>query len=50
MVEGTVDEVKDAVRDGDIDAGSVLAAEQENKNRVTLVEWLEGRVAGEHDG
>lgn len=49
VVEGTVEEVKDAVRDGDIDAGSVLAAERENKNRVTLVEWLEGRTGDDDE-
>ncbi|MDY6769435.1 MAG: hypothetical protein SVU88_00515 [Candidatus Nanohaloarchaea archaeon] len=44
LVEGTVDEVKERVEDDDIDATEVLAAEKANKDRVTLVEWLEERV------
>lgn len=44
IVEGTVDEVKEAVRDGAADPAAVLEAETANKDRVTLVEWLESRV------
>ncbi|MDY6769813.1 MAG: 50S ribosomal protein L24 [Candidatus Nanohaloarchaea archaeon] len=44
IVTGTIDEVKDAVESG-ADPEAVLAAEQENKDRVTLVEWLEDRIA-----
>ncbi len=44
LVDGTVDEVKDAVRDDDLDPDKVLAAEQDGKDRKTLVEWLERRA------
>lgn len=41
VVEGTVDEVKQQVQDQDLDIDKVLEAEQANKERVTLVDWLE---------
>ncbi|MFB6076964.1 MAG: hypothetical protein ABEK12_02445, partial [Candidatus Nanohaloarchaea archaeon] len=44
LVEGTVDDVKEAVREGEFDPATVLAVEQENKDRSTLVSWLEGRT------
>lgn len=44
VVEGTVDEVKEAVEEQDMDIDAVLEAEKANKNRVTLVEWLETKV------
>ncbi|MFB6198083.1 MAG: hypothetical protein ABEI52_07435 [Halobacteriaceae archaeon] len=44
VVEGTVDEVKDKVRDEDLDLAKVLEAEKENKDRKTLKEWLESRM------
>ncbi len=44
LVTGTVDEVKDAVRDGDLDVAAVLAAEEAGKDRSTLTGWLENRV------
>lgn len=43
VVEGTVDEVKEAVREG-LDPGKVLQAEKDNKERKTLVGWLEDQV------
>lgn len=47
IVSGTIDEVKDAVESGEFSASEVLEAETENKNRVTLVEWLESRTEDE---
>jgi small subunit ribosomal protein S3 len=44
VVERTVDDVKTAVEEQDLDPAEVLDAEQANKDRVTLVEWLERRV------
>ncbi|MFB6294754.1 MAG: hypothetical protein ABEI97_03270, partial [Candidatus Nanohaloarchaea archaeon] len=50
VVGGTVDEVKQAVEDEGLDPAKVLDAEEANKDRVTLVEWLETRVEdGESD-
>ncbi|MDY6766176.1 MAG: 30S ribosomal protein S3 [Candidatus Nanohaloarchaea archaeon] len=46
LVEGTVDEVKDAVRDQNLVPEEVLEAEMEGKERKTLVEWLERRAEG----
>lgn len=43
LVEGTVDEVQDAVKGQDLDVAKVLKAEKANKDRVTLTEWLEDR-------
>lgn len=45
IVERTVDEVKEAVKDG-LDAAEVLVAEKEGRARTTLMEWLEDRVDG----
>ncbi len=44
VVEGTIDEVKEQVQDDDLDPEKVLEAEQANKDRVTLVDWLEERI------
>lgn len=44
LVEGTVDDVKEAVREQELDPVAVLEAEQEGKDRSTLVSWLEGRA------
>lgn len=49
LVEGTVDDVKDAVRSQDLDAAKVLEAEQANKDRSTLTGWLENRTGGDTD-
>lgn len=43
LVSGTIPEVKDAVEEDGLDIGKVLAAEKRNKDRVTLVDWLESR-------
>ncbi len=43
LVEGTIDEVKDAVESRDLDPELVLEAEKENKDRKTLKQWLEDR-------
>lgn len=47
--EKTVDEVKEAVRDGGLDEspgtlGDIYEYEHEHKHRVTLLSWLEGRA------
>lgn len=47
IVSGTVDEVKDEVRDSDLNPEKVLEAEREGKDRKTLTEWLENRVERE---
>ncbi|MFB6294955.1 MAG: hypothetical protein ABEI97_04300 [Candidatus Nanohaloarchaea archaeon] len=44
VVEGTIDEVKEAVQENDLDLEKVLEAEKSNKDRVTLVEWLEEQM------
>jgi hypothetical protein len=44
VLEGTVDEAKDAVRNMDNpNYDALMAAEQRDKNRKTLLEWLERR-------
>jgi hypothetical protein len=40
----TVSEVEDYVNDNPDQAGAILSLEQEGKNRVTLVSWLESQV------
>ncbi|MDY6778308.1 MAG: hypothetical protein SVU32_06570 [Candidatus Nanohaloarchaea archaeon] len=47
VVDGTVDEVKERVRERDLDPSKVLDAEKGNKDRKTLKEWLESRVDDE---
>lgn len=44
LVEETVDVVKDAVTEQELDPVKVLMAEAANKNRATLVNWLETRI------
>nr|EGQ40908.1 MAG: hypothetical protein J07AB56_01540 [Candidatus Nanosalinarum sp. J07AB56] len=45
VLEGTVDEAKDSIRNlDDPDYESLLEAEKEDKNRKTLVSWLESRA------
>ena len=41
VVESTVEEVKQKVKDQDLDVDRVLEAEKQNKNRKTLKSWLE---------
>jgi large subunit ribosomal protein L24 len=43
VVEGTIDEVKEAIEDG-ADPEEVLEAEEDNKDRKTLKTWLEKRI------
>ncbi|MFB6294810.1 MAG: hypothetical protein ABEI97_03555, partial [Candidatus Nanohaloarchaea archaeon] len=43
-VAENVGDVKDAVREDELDPAQVLAAEKQNKDRSTLVEWLTSRV------
>lgn len=42
--EYTVDDAKDAVRDGDLDPAAALEYERATKERVTLTRWLENRL------
>ena len=45
MVSGTITEAKEALRDiEEPDFEAALEAEQGNKNRTTLVEWLEDQL------
>ncbi|MDY6769889.1 MAG: hypothetical protein SVU88_02850, partial [Candidatus Nanohaloarchaea archaeon] len=44
-----IDEVKEAVEDGEADTATMLAAEKQGKDRSTLVEWLAARLGGEGD-
>lgn len=44
IVEGTIDEVQEAVEEQDLDLEALLAAEKANKDRVTLTNWLEDRI------
>lgn len=47
VVGGTVDEVKEAVEEDDLDPAKVLEAERDGKDRVTLTSWLEDRTDGD---
>ena len=43
-VSGTITEAKDALQDmEDVDWNAAIEAEERNKNRKTLIEWLEGQ-------
>lgn len=44
IVDENIDEVKEYVRNNDVDLEQLLNAEQDNKDRKTLVEWLENRM------
>lgn len=44
IVSGTITEAKDTINDLDSpDYEALIQAEQDNKNRTTLVDWLEGQ-------
>ncbi|MFB6265491.1 MAG: hypothetical protein ABEI07_00220 [Candidatus Nanohaloarchaea archaeon] len=49
VVSGTIDEVKEQVDEKDLDMKKLLEAEKSNKDRVTLVEWIQERME-EGDG
>lgn len=50
VLEGTVDEVKDAIRDLDEpDYEALLKAEEEGKDRKTVKEFIESRIPEEED-
>ncbi|MDY6768874.1 MAG: hypothetical protein SVW02_02075 [Candidatus Nanohaloarchaea archaeon] len=51
VVEGTIDEVKERVEDENLDPQRVRAAEKANKDRVTLIDWLDEQIVetGEAD-
>lgn len=44
LVSENISDIKDRVRDEDLDPAKVLEAEKANKERKTLIEWLENRV------
>ncbi len=45
IVSGTITDAKDALKDMDEpDYEAALTAEKDNKNRTTLVDWLEGQL------
>ncbi|KXB04934.1 aldehyde:ferredoxin oxidoreductase [candidate division MSBL1 archaeon SCGC-AAA261O19] len=46
LVRESVDEVKKVVKKEKLDAERVLRAERANKNRKSLVKWLENRIEG----
>ncbi len=48
LVQENISEIKDAVEEQDLDPAKVLDAEKENKDRTTLVDWLESRVDGDN--
>ncbi|ELZ95818.1 hypothetical protein C440_05997 [Haloferax mucosum ATCC BAA-1512] len=43
IVSGTVEEVKDRVKQGHLDITRLIEAERAGSDRNTLIEWLEGR-------
>ncbi|MFB6145390.1 MAG: hypothetical protein ABEJ99_02685 [Candidatus Nanohaloarchaea archaeon] len=46
-VSGTITEAKDAFNDMDsVDWDAAIKAEKDNKNRTTLIDWLEGQREG----
>lgn len=47
LVQGTIPEVKDAIKEEGLDLAKVLKAEKENKDRVTLKDWLEEQMVQE---
>lgn len=44
LVKENIPEVKDAVKNKDISTEKVLAAEKDNKERKTLISWLENKI------
>lgn len=45
IVSGTITDAKDAISElEDPDYEALVQAEQENKNRTTLIDWLEGQI------
>ncbi len=47
LVKENIADIKDTVREQELDPEKVLEAEQDNKDRKTLVEWLESRAEGD---
>lgn len=45
IVDGTVDDIKQRVQEDDLDLERLLEAEKEGKDRITLTDWLEERIA-----
>lgn len=44
IVEGTIDEVKEAADEKDLDYEKLLEAEKDNKDRKTLKNWIERQI------
>ncbi len=44
LVQETIADIKERVEENDLDLEKVLEAEQANKDRTTLVSWLEERI------
>ncbi len=44
VVKGTIPEVKHEVMENDLDLEEVLVAEKNNKDRVTLKDWIEDQL------
>lgn len=49
IAEMNVDEVKEHVEAGTVDAQRALDVEYAGKNRTTLIDWLEERIGGDED-
>lgn len=46
-VSGTITEAKDTLQDmEDVDWNAAIEAEEQNKNRTTLIDWLENQIEG----
>jgi hypothetical protein len=45
VVQGTIPEVKEEMEERNLDPQKVLEAEEENKDRVTLKDWLNEQLA-----
>ncbi len=45
LVDNTIDDVKKRIEDEDLDLEQVRDAEAANRNRVTLIEWLDQQIA-----
>ncbi|MCJ7478869.1 MAG: 30S ribosomal protein S3 [Candidatus Nanohaloarchaeota archaeon QJJ-7] len=49
LVQENISDIKERVEEEGLDPGKVLEAEEDNKNRTTLVSWLEGRMSTEEE-
>jgi len=44
LVTNNISEIKETIKEKNLDLTKILEAEQENKDRKTLVSWLEGKI------